>query len=537
MRWVLIRPLHPSPYYDPELQEPLGLQYLAASLRSAGHAVLLLDGALQSLDTDRLARRAVAFEPDTVGFSLMTAAATTPAADIVRRAQQMLHQPTPTHRAPRWLAGGHFVSTEPTTARRLFPAEMTLITHEGERTVLELSCEDLRGADGAASIIHGRPIEELDALPDPARPFIDTLVRRGQAINLQGSRGCSGVCRFCASPALRPNGVASWRGRSPTRLAAEMAHLQRQHGAQVFNFVDEDFLGPGSGAEARAFAIAAAISGQQLHLTFGIQARPQTLTQRAAQALTGAGLRHVFLGVESDDARDLARWGRAPTPDAWQTIAMLRRLQVDVHVGVMLFHPRASLAGIRSFATKLRDHGLLSYHTAISRMMAIPGSVFARGAHEQRLLDPDAVGPQPLPFADPSVASLYDGLRHAVAPLGPAAMHALCAVPDLHGRIGLTKDAAERYRQLRGVLTRLDMLVARMFFSLLDAHEQSPGSLEHVELIRDLRTHAWQAASNTADDLVTIGILSDAEQLRHAMQIDAPDLRPAPSVVAEACIG
>ena len=68
LRWVFIRPRHASPYYDPEIQEPLGLEYLGAARRDSGDAVLIMDALLDCADETRLARRALAFAPDAIGF-------------------------------------------------------------------------------------------------------------------------------------------------------------------------------------------------------------------------------------------------------------------------------------------------------------------------------------------------------------------------------------------------------------------------------------------------------------------------------------
>ena len=99
---MLIRPLHVSTFYDPEVQEPLGLEYLAATLRAGGHAVLILDRALHGLDIVTLARRTAAFEPDVVGFSLMVADA---AREACRVQVEVRATCTSDTRCAGWLVG------------------------------------------------------------------------------------------------------------------------------------------------------------------------------------------------------------------------------------------------------------------------------------------------------------------------------------------------------------------------------------------------------------------------------------------------
>lgn len=510
MRWVFVRPRHTSPYYDPELQEPLGIEQLGACRRACGDSVLLLDGWLEGLSDERLARRAAAFQPDAVGFSVMTAREVPSVCAIHSECVRVLGEAR-----VRWVAGGNFVSSEPDAAARLLPEAMRLVRFEGEHALDDLQTSE---ADAARTVV-GRPVGDLETLPAPLRPFIDTVVANGWAVNLQGSRGCVGACEYCASPGRpRPEGGARWRGRSAAHIADELQAIQTATGARTFNFVDEDFLGPPRGSRARAEALLAEVRRRRLRASFGIQVRPASLTEDIVGFLTDAGVSYVFLGIESDDPTDFRRWGRPWTDDPWRFVRLFREMGADVGAGVLLFHPYSTLPKIRRFATKLVESGLLCHRTAVNRMDAMPGSALHARARADGLLGADVVGPRPLPFQDVAVEALFRDVTAALAPLGPPSMHAVCAMPSLSTRRRLDTGAEAGYRTLRRILADLDGATARTVFALLDHHE---GGSRARGVAGALRAGNLEVAVAAAHTLVDRGHARSYDALRHAIRVDA----------------
>jgi len=132
MRLVLIRSRNSSPYYDPEIQEPLGLEYLAAWRAAKGDAVLVMDSTIENATDIKLARRAASFQPDAIGFSITTAQELGSIRAIHQECIRALGQ-----RTVRWIAGGNFVSSEPLHAEKLLPAEFALVRFDGENALDE----------------------------------------------------------------------------------------------------------------------------------------------------------------------------------------------------------------------------------------------------------------------------------------------------------------------------------------------------------------------------------------------------------------
>lgn len=505
MRWVLIKPRNHSPYYDPELQEPLGIECLAAVRRRAGDAVLVLDSVLGAQDDVHLARRAAAFQPDVVGLSLTTAQ-DLDSVQAIHAEYSRNGRP-----APRWVAGGNFVSSEPAAADRLLPAEFTLVRGEGELALGELA------AGATPRVLTGRSWAELDTLPWPERPFVDDILAAGWALNVQGSRGCCGACRYCSSPGMAAAAERRWRGRRPAGIAAELGHLRESYGAQAVNFVDEDFLGPPRQATARALDFAAALRAGGHEFAFSIQVRPASLTLEAIDALAAVGLTYVFMGLESDSREDFRRWGRPWTADPWRLVRRLQQHGVVVNVGSLMFHTHSTPAGLRRFAGRLHEHGLLEYRSARNRLDAMPGSAFHREGLRDGRLDPALTGPQALPFEDPAVARLYDDLLAVLDPLGPPSMHALCALPPVLSACRFDARQQERRTHLERISATMDAAVAASFFALLDDLDR--GATD-PELVPRLRRHNLDVAITGATELVDAGFAPSFADLREAIRQD-----------------
>lgn len=512
MRWVLIRPLNQSLFYDPEIQEPLGLEYLASVLTGLGGKVLVLDSALDSLDDRKLARRAMSFQPDAIGFSITTDMELDSVWKIYTECKNLL-----AGKEIFWIAGGNYPTTEFDNAQNELPAEFHIMKYEGEITISKIY-QYLE--NGAASriprLMAGTAVVPLDALPFPTRYYSHYLKNYGWAFNLQGSRGCCSACKYCASKGMRTKAHhPQWRGRSPENMVKEMVFLYEKYGARAFNFVDEDFLGPPQKALERARDFSTEVIRNNLKITMGIQVRPNSLSTEIIEHLSAAGLTYVFMGIESDDPQDFKNWGRAYCDKTWEWVACLQEKNIEVNAGTLLFHPDCTLHGIRRFASKLRQHGLLNCRTAVNRLDAMPGSIFYNEYVAQHPKH-NFQGIIRLPFKDSRIEAFYETLKRALAPIEAPSMHALCAMPVCQTNRIFGK-AEESYLVLKEINADCDRQVSDCFFSVLEMFEN-----EYVSdsKIKEMITDNIRFGKSIIERLTANGFVRSPEVLYDAINSD-----------------
>jgi hypothetical protein len=507
MRWVLVKPYTHSSFYDPEVQEPLGIEYLASALKQAGCAVMLLDSVLDQLDDCKLARRAASFRPDAMGFSITTDSSLDSVRSIYHEYRRVAEKPV------LWIAGGNYPTTESQNAERELPLDFSIVKYESDLLVIDIVKAWRNGTlSGLPRLIEANPPDNPDALPFPVRPYHRVIKEAyGGAFNVQASRGCCSACRYCASRGMRGNQPA-WRGRSPDNVVDELTMLYHQYEASIFNFVDEDFLGPPSGALKRATAIAEGIMRRKLKISFGIQVRPNSMSAEVIDALHAAGLGYVFMGIESDDPQNFRRWGRAYCPSVWRWVDYLHVRDIEVNAGTLMFHQDCTFAEVRRFATLLHQHGLLNFRTVINRLDAMPGSHI----YEQYIADHPHIpenGSISLPFREAKMEDFYQSVRDILSPLEAPSMHIMCAMPVAQNNRIVSGDDAP-YFQLKTLNTVCDRRVADCFFSWLDTFERE-GLLSAK--INELQNENILFARRIAFRLLSSNLIMGSEMLRTAI--------------------
>ena len=502
MRWVLIRALNQSLFYDPETQEPLGIEYLTSVLKELGCQVLILDSALDHLQDIKLARRAVSFQPDVIGFSITTNRELDSVMAIYAECTKKMSE-----KSLLWLAGGNYVTCEYRNACEVLPLEFRLVKFEGEIFVRKVyALWNKLQINSLPRLTDGEPTADLDQLPFPQRPYHDYLKNFGWAFNVQGSRGCCSACKYCASRGMRGNKRLSWRGRSPENIVNELKYLNQTYKAVTFNFVDEDFLGFPVQAYERAKRFSAAIIENNLTVSFGIQVRPNSLSEEIIDVFALAGLKYVFMGIESDNPEDFKRWGRKFCPDTWRWVRYLQRKDIEINAGTLLFHPNSSFEGIRNFATQLDQHGLLNYRTVVNRMNALPGSFF----YEQYLSacpDKRLQGTIQLPFVNPPMETFYQTVLHVLDPIEVPSMHVLCYKPIAQTN-KIFKKKEKEYELLKSINLTCDKQVSSCFFLLLDMFETG---LYSEQKINNLVKENGEFSQMITNQLIDNGFIASSD--------------------------
>ena len=282
------------------------------------------------------------------------------------------------------------------TLLELYPSITYVIRGEPEYTFCKLCSVLKKGTDpGAVKGIafrrdralvvteRPRPIDDLDALPLPYRTEEQRALTQ-DGINVLGSRGCYGSCSFCYINNFY--GVkGEWRGRTPGNIYEEVTMISAARPEEYVYFVDANFFGPGTGGQERALQIAELFKTVK-GLTFGMECRVNDVREASLNHLVDAGLRHVFLGVESASPSCLKRIKKNTTiQQARSALALLRRYGIEPHIGFIMFEPDSELHDIRANFDFLISHNLLSGLSKTVDLLYHP-EIVLMGTDNSRLL-------------------------------------------------------------------------------------------------------------------------------------------------------
>ena len=324
MKIILLNPPLAAARRDEHLSPPLGLGYLAAVLKRAGHEVSILDMALgerRRISRDyyfigkswdeagfTLARE----KPDMVGVSCPFSSRLPFALRAVNLVRECLPQATV-------VMGGLHPSISPQAVLEGTGVDFVVIG-EGENVLLNLvqgleSGEDVSNLKGLAGSVQGEGFfneeldlpRELDAIPHPARELINMEAylgqklalwsrRRGRQTPVITSRGCPQKCTFCS---VHKQSGRKWRGRSPENVLEELELLKREYRIDSIAFFDDNF----AFNRKRIQAICRGILEKGLNINWiapnGITVK--TLDKATLTLMKESGCSMLNLAVESGD--------------------------------------------------------------------------------------------------------------------------------------------------------------------------------------------------------------------------------------------
>lgn len=336
-----------------ELEENLGLRYMAAVLEKCGHEVELVPFN-KGQDIPQAVRQIAAFGPDIAGFSMVF---TGRAGEFCRLASALRGGGFTGH----LIAGGHFACLNCESLLNDFPAFDSVALGEGERIICSLA-SNLHHLEKVAGICYrkkdgsialnpssGNP-PNLDELPFPKRTtFHDYFGKR--IANILSSRGCYADCAFCSINAwYKHGGGKKFRMRSVENLVEEMKQLYFDHEIRIFNFHDDNFFHPDPVQAVQRFdLLRTGLRREGIeNIAFAVKARPDSITPEAIEVLDDLGLFRVFLGVENASMRGLRNLNRKC--NVQQILDALRILNdFDIHIAynLLMFEPDTELEEIK----------------------------------------------------------------------------------------------------------------------------------------------------------------------------------------------
>jgi anaerobic magnesium-protoporphyrin IX monomethyl ester cyclase len=287
---------------------PLGLAYIAAVLEQNGVNVTVVDAPALNMDLYAYERMLKNTHVDLLG--VQTTTPTIKQALAVARITKALKPDCAVT-----LGGYHATFTADQLLRENDFVDV-IVRNEGEYATLELADafendKPLRNIDGInyrdgrrlVETPKRRPIEDLDALPFPARHLLPMseymLFGRKQVLaTMICSRGCPMGCSFCASSAMHGRRV---RFRSPENAVDEMERVVDDYKVRMVGFMDDTFtLFP-----KWVSSFCKGIISRGIDVVWGCTARVDRFNKELLSHMWKAGCRTLLFGVESGNQKIL----------------------------------------------------------------------------------------------------------------------------------------------------------------------------------------------------------------------------------------
>ncbi len=326
---------------------PLGVTYLAAVLRRAGHQVHLLDCTFRS-KRDAL-DEALRVGAEVVGIYCMV----TMLDDCLWFARTMRGF------CKLLIAGGPLPTCEPST----FLDDFDVVVHgEAEQTLQDIvnaweagsgfasvagvtyrEATSATESDGRVIATAARPyIRDLDAIPFPAREMLpnDRYIAYGKnrygfsITTVMSSRGCPFRCDFCSNVVFG----GSYRKRSAPNVVDEIEQALAL-GYDQISFADDVF----TLNRRRAIAVCQEIRRRGLRFRWECLGRVDTMDDELASEMKIAGCSRVFFGIESGSDRVLKLMNKLITTEqARIAVETAHRAKLDVGAFFILCYPGES---------------------------------------------------------------------------------------------------------------------------------------------------------------------------------------------------
>jgi len=377
----------------PEIEENLGLRYLAASLSRAG-----FESAIAAFNSaDDLAPTVARIvgsspHPSLVAVSLAFQWRAQDCLSLIVALREHGYRGHIT-------AGGHFGTFVWRDLLRDFPELDSICLYEAEETLVDLA--RAVEAEGSVGVIAGLATRDQDdGPPARTRPDLASLAwpdRRGQPASCLGhpiatlvsGRGCYANCAFCCIAAWHgaQEGERPYRLRPLSDVADEMAWLHRDHGIEIFIFHDDNFFVPNKAESlTRIHTLADELEARGLgRFATVVKARPSDVTPEVFRAMMERlGCIRTFLGVETDAVQGLRTLNRRVSRRRnHEAMGILRELGLYVCYNMLVFDPDATVESLETNLDFIEANG--DYPSNFGRVELYAGTpLLARMQSESR---------------------------------------------------------------------------------------------------------------------------------------------------------
>lgn len=335
MNVLLINPRSLDYYYKlGAVYPPLGVAYISAALKQAGHRVRIIDMNVEKFDYSHFNFT----EYDLVGISTDTPRFPL-ACNIAEKVKEQ---------NVALAFGGPHASAEAINILKNGLADY-VITGEGEETFRELA-EALENGEKypkvsgllyiKEGVVKGLPrklIKNLDEVPFPDRDELkmdryNNKFDGKPATSVVTSRGCPFNCEFCSASQFM--GLL-WRRRSVPNVIEEIKLLVKKYGYGSIIFFDDNFtLDP-----KRVITISEEVMKNDLKFSWWAFSRADELLNHEdmVEAMAKSGCKMVFIGFESANEAALNEFNKKlKSSIAFDVVRLLRKYKIDVFASFIL---------------------------------------------------------------------------------------------------------------------------------------------------------------------------------------------------------
>jgi anaerobic magnesium-protoporphyrin IX monomethyl ester cyclase len=381
---------------------PLGLVYVAGSLRQAGFTVQVIDAVGEGLEErhpaandcylfglthEETVRR---IDPNTtiIGISFGFSFEWPAGRDLAEKVRQRFPDAC-------IVAGGEHATAMPAQVLNDSTVDI-VVMGEGEETMASIAtavdegsfqpadCPGIAYTDGAGQVRQserrGR-VRELDEIPWPAwdlipiRNYLDRGfgfgVNRGRSMPMMASRGCPYQCTFCSNPSMW---TTRWIARDPDLLLDEMGFYIENYGVENFDFYDLTAIVK----KSWIVDFCRKIESRGLKFTWQLPSgtRTEAIDDEVAQLLYRSGCRNMSYSPESGSPTVLERIKKKVHLDAVvQSIDQANRNRMNIKCNLIFGFPGETVREIfQSYRFTARMAWAGAYDLSIWAFSPYPGS-------------------------------------------------------------------------------------------------------------------------------------------------------------------
>jgi radical SAM superfamily enzyme YgiQ (UPF0313 family) len=352
MKILLIQPPIQDFYQTSIRTQPIGLAYLAASLKNQGHEVEILDCQTETkksipiptelsylrdfypfndrspfklytgyyhfgMDWTEIRKRVEDSKADVFGISSSFTPYHGEALEIARIIKQW-------DRRKIVVMGGAHVSCDPEDVLRS-PFVDYVVLGEAEVRFPQLLEQIRKGKvknnvdiDGIGYRKDGEIqinplqnfIRDLDSLPHPTRELLDLdryRLRKKRSTMIISSRGCPHGCAYCSAHHVMGT---SFRSRTPEAILKEMMECQKQYGIEIFDIEDDNFTFDQERAKRLMNLIIENLGEEKIELSAMNGVSFASLDEELLKSMKRAGFKTINLSCVSTDPSTKERMGR-----------------------------------------------------------------------------------------------------------------------------------------------------------------------------------------------------------------------------------